>query len=81
LVVVADRARASPAFQLRERLGVGHEDKAATCRALGADHAILYKDEDFAGRVLEITAKRGADVILDHVGAGYLEPNRSCLAL
>jgi NADPH:quinone reductase-like Zn-dependent oxidoreductase len=31
--------------------------------------------------VLEITAKRGADVILDHVGAGYLEPNRSCLAL
>ena len=76
------------AIQLAKALGpatvivtVGSEDKAAACRTLGADHAILYKDEDFSARVLEITEKRGADVILDHIGAAYLEPNLACLAL
>jgi putative PIG3 family NAD(P)H quinone oxidoreductase len=76
------------AIQLAKALGparvivtVGSEDKAAACRALGADYAILYKTEDFAQRVLEITAKRGTDVILDHIGAAYLEPNLACLAL
>jgi NADPH:quinone reductase len=76
------------AIQLAKALGpatvivtVGSEDKAAACRRLGADHAILYKDEDFCARVLEITEKRGADVILDHIGAAYLEPNLACLAL
>jgi putative PIG3 family NAD(P)H quinone oxidoreductase len=76
------------AIQLAKALGpvrvivtVGSEDKAAECRALRADHAILYKTEDFAQRVLEITEKRGADVILDHIGAAYLEPNLACLAL
>jgi NADPH2:quinone reductase len=76
------------AIQLAKALGpapvivtVGSEDKAEACRELGADHAILYKDEDFAQRVLEISGKRGADVILDHIGAKYLEPNLACLAL
>jgi putative PIG3 family NAD(P)H quinone oxidoreductase len=76
------------AIQLAKALGpspvivtVGSADKAEACKALGADHAILYKDEYFARRVLEITEKRGADVILDHIGAAYLEPNLSCLAL
>jgi NADPH:quinone reductase-like Zn-dependent oxidoreductase len=62
-------------------VSVGSEDKATACRALGADHTILYKDEDFAQRVLAITEKRGADVILDHIGGSYLEPNLACLAL
>jgi NADPH:quinone reductase-like Zn-dependent oxidoreductase len=76
------------AIQLAKALGpspvivtVGSADKAKACLELGADHAILYKDEDFPKRVLEITGKRGADVILDHIGAAYLEPNLSCLAL
>jgi putative PIG3 family NAD(P)H quinone oxidoreductase len=76
------------AIQLAKALGpapvivtVGSADKAEACRALGADHAILYKDEDFSARVLEITGKRGANVILDHIGARYLEPNLACLAL
>jgi NADPH2:quinone reductase len=42
---------------------------------------ILYKQEDFAERVLALTDGRGADVILDHIGAAYLEPNLRCLAL
>ncbi len=31
--------------------------------------------------MLELTAGKGADVILDHIGAQYLEPNLACLAL
>ncbi|HSA81218.1 MAG TPA: NAD(P)H-quinone oxidoreductase [Geminicoccaceae bacterium] len=76
------------AIQLAKALGpspvivtVGSADKAAACRALGADQAILYKTEDFPQRVLELTEKRGAKVILDHIGAKYLEPNLACLAL
>jgi NADPH:quinone reductase-like Zn-dependent oxidoreductase len=60
---------------------VGSGAKAEACRALGADHAILYKEQEFAPRVLELTGGRGADVILDHIGAAYLEPNLACLAL
>jgi putative PIG3 family NAD(P)H quinone oxidoreductase len=75
------------AIQLAKTLGparvivtVGSEAKAAACRLLGADHAILYKHEDFAERVLQLTEDHGADVILDHIGAQYLEPNLACLA-
>jgi len=76
------------AIQLAKALGpspvivtVGSEDKAEACRKLGADHVILYKQEDFSERVRELTDGRGADVILDHIGAAYLEPNMACLAL
>ncbi|MGH6942811.1 MAG: NAD(P)H-quinone oxidoreductase [Geminicoccaceae bacterium] len=76
------------AIQLAKSLGpcpvlvtVGGEGKAEACLALGADHAIRYKQEDFAKRVLEVTEGRGADVILDHIGASYLEKNLACLAL
>jgi NADPH2:quinone reductase len=76
------------AIQLAKALGpspvlvtVGSPEKAEACLGLGADHAILYKSENFAERVLELTGKRGADVILDHIGAAYLEPNLACLAL
>ena len=76
------------AIQLAKALGpsevivtVGSEDKAEACKALGADHAVLYKQEDFAERVLEITGKRGANVILDHIGGAYFEKNMACLAV
>lgn len=76
------------AIQLAKALGpapvivtVGSAAKAEACRELGADHAIRYKEEDFSKRVLELTGGHGADVILDHIGAAYLEPNLACLAL
>jgi NADPH:quinone reductase len=76
------------AIQLAKALGpspvlvtVGSEDKAEACLGLGADRAILYKSEDFSSRVRELTGDHGADVILDHIGAAYLEPNLACLAL
>ena len=76
------------AIQLAKALGpstvivtVGSEDKAEACKALRADHAILYKQEDFAERVLALTEKHGADVILDHIGGGYFKQNTACLAV
>jgi NADPH2:quinone reductase len=47
----------------------------------GADHVIDYRTQDFAEEVRRITEKRGIDVILDHIGAKYLEPNLKSLAL
>ena len=60
---------------------VGSDDKAAFCRTMGADHAINYRQQDFAAEVAAITGKRGADVILDIVGGDYIEKNLKCLAL
>jgi putative PIG3 family NAD(P)H quinone oxidoreductase len=48
---------------------------------LGADVVIDYKAEDFADAVLRSTDKRGADVILDHIGAAYLAQNQKALAV
>jgi NADPH:quinone reductase len=60
---------------------VGSEAKALAVADLGADAAILYKHEDFAERVRALTSGRGADVILDHIGAAYLAKNLACLAI
>jgi len=59
---------------------VGSDDKAAACKALGADHAINYKTQDFVEEVKQITAKAGVNVILDMVAGSYLEREIRCLA-
>ena len=48
--------------------------------AQGADHVIDYREQDFAEEIRRITEKRGVDVILDHIGAQYLEANMKSLA-
>ena len=60
---------------------VGSEEKAEKCRALGADHVINYKTEDFASRIAEITGKKGVNVILDHIGGSYLDGNMKSLSV
>jgi putative PIG3 family NAD(P)H quinone oxidoreductase len=57
-------------------------DKLERCHALGLakDDGILVSDKRFAERVAERTGKRGADVILDSVGAAYLAENVHALA-
>lgn len=59
---------------------VGSADKAAACRALGADHAIDYKTQDFVAEVLRLTGGKGADVVLDMVAGDYIGRDVKCLA-
>jgi putative PIG3 family NAD(P)H quinone oxidoreductase len=60
---------------------VGSADKARRAVALGADHAIDYKHEDFVARVEALTGGRGVDVVLDIMGASYLDRNLRALGV
>ena len=55
-------------------------EKLARCAELGADVLINYRDEDFVEAVRAATDGRGADVILDNMGAKYLSRNIEALA-
>ena len=48
---------------------VGDDEKAEKARALGADHVINYRTDRFEGVVRKLTAKKGVDVVFEHVGA------------
>ena len=58
----------------------GSQEKLDACRELGADIVINYREDDFVERLMEATGGRGADVILDIIGAGYLARNLAALA-
>jgi putative PIG3 family NAD(P)H quinone oxidoreductase len=58
----------------------GSAEKLDSCRELGADITINYRDEDFVQKIKDATDGRGADVILDIVGAKYLDRNLDALA-
>ncbi|WP_446217450.1 NAD(P)H-quinone oxidoreductase [Micromonospora sp. IBHARD004] len=49
-------------------------------RELGAAHTIDYREQDFVEEVRRVTDGRGADVILDIIGAAYLPRNVAALA-
>ncbi len=74
------------AIQYATALGVrvlataGSPEKLALCRDLGADLALDYH-QDWAVAVSEATEGRGVDVILDVIGAKYLEANVAALAV
>ena len=58
----------------------GSDDKCAACLALGADHAINYRQQDFAAEALRLTGGRGVDVVLDMVAGDYVAREVGCLA-
>ncbi len=74
------------AIQLAKAIGAkvivtaGSDDKCAACVAVGADHAVNYKTQDFAAEALRITDGRGVDVVLDMVGGDYVAREVKCLA-
>ena len=74
------------AIQLARKVGarvgctVGNERKAEKCRALGAELAIRYKEEDFVAEA-KMWSPEGVDVVLDCVGGDYLAKNLDLLAL
>ncbi len=60
---------------------VSTPEKAEHARAAGADQVILYEDEDFAARVLELTEGAGADYVIDGVGRTTFRKSLECLAV
>ena len=58
---------------------VGSKEKAALAKANGADHTILYREEDIAGKVREITAGEGVAVSYDSVGQATFEASLNSL--
>jgi putative PIG3 family NAD(P)H quinone oxidoreductase len=73
------------AIQLGKALGAtvvvtARAAKHEALLALGADAAIDYPTEDFVARTREVTGGRGADVVLDIIGAKYLSRNVDVLA-
>ena len=59
---------------------VGSEAKAARVRELGADHVILYRDQDVAAEVRRITSGKGVPVAYDSVGKDTFEGTLGSLA-
>ena len=75
------------AIQMAKALGAakvlataGSDDKCQACVALGADHAINYKTQDFAEEVKKLTDGKGVDVILDMVAGSYVDREVKCAA-
>ena len=74
------------AIQLAKHAGAhvvatcGTDEKCRRARELGADVAVNYREQDFVVEVLAATGNRGADVILDNMGAKYLARNVAALA-
>ncbi|MFO1248471.1 MAG: NAD(P)H-quinone oxidoreductase [Alphaproteobacteria bacterium] len=59
----------------------GSDEKCQAARKFGAARAINYTNEDFVAVVKEETGGKGVDVILDMVGADYIQRNIEAAAL
>jgi len=55
------------------------EEKAALAKGAGAEHVILYTQQDFEPEVKRITGGRGVDVVYDGVGATTFDKSLNCL--
>jgi NADPH2:quinone reductase len=75
------------AIQLAKEFGAtayvtaGTDEKCAACTRLGAVAAINYHTQDFVEEIARLTDKRGVDVVLDMVGAPYLQRDLRTLAM
>jgi alcohol dehydrogenase len=58
---------------------VGDEAKVEKAKALGADYVINYRTHRFEGVVRKLTAKKGVDVVFEHVGAQTFNGSLLCL--
>ncbi|WP_411719931.1 NAD(P)H-quinone oxidoreductase [Mycetocola sp.] len=68
------------AFGARPVVTAGSTEKLEYCRGFGAVGGIDYRHEDFVERMRDISGGHGADVILDVIGASYLDRNIRALA-
>jgi NADPH2:quinone reductase len=58
---------------------VSTEDKARLAREAGADHVILYSNDDFEAAARRLTGGRGVDVVYDSVGQATFDKSLNCL--
>ncbi len=59
----------------------GSPSKLAAAHDLGLEGGIVYKNQDFVAETKSATSGRGADVVVDFIGAAYLARNLEVLAL
>ena len=75
----------SAAIKMAKALGctvittVGDNAKAEKAKAIGADHVINYRTDRFEGAVRKLTAKKGVDVVFEHVGGEGFNGSLLCL--
>ncbi|MEU9452788.1 NAD(P)H-quinone oxidoreductase [Streptomyces sp. NPDC048277] len=75
------------AIQLGKAIGAkvavtaGTKEKLDFCAGIGADILVNYREQDFVAEVKQATDGAGADVILDNMGAKYLDRNVQALAV
>lgn len=85
LVQAAGSGVGSAAIQIARLVGarvmttVGSDDKIEFARALGAEHVVNYRTQDFVEEAKRWTGKRGVDVVVEHIGGETFE--RSSYAL
>jgi NADPH:quinone reductase len=58
---------------------VSTQEKAQLARERGADHLILYTEQDFVAEVKRLTENRGVDVVYDSVGSTTFHKSLDCL--
>jgi NADPH:quinone reductase len=67
-------------FGLTVIVTCGSDEKCDRAKAIGADHAINYRRDDFVTEVQRITSGAGVNAVLDMVGGDYVPRNLQCLA-
>jgi NADPH2:quinone reductase len=86
LIHAAAGGAGSAAIQIAKHIGAtvfataGSPEKVELCKALGADHAINYNEQDFGAIVMEETQGRGVDVVFDNVGEAVMAASMNCIA-
>jgi len=86
LVLAANSGVGIAAVQIAKLLGAeviatgGDMDKMERARKLGADHTIDHYMQDVLAEVKRITEKRGADVVVEHVGKATWQGSVRALA-
>ena len=68
-------------FGLTVIVTCGTDGKCEAARAIGADHAINYRTDDFVEEVRALTGGKGAELVLDMVAGEYTQRNLDCLGM
>jgi NADPH:quinone reductase-like Zn-dependent oxidoreductase len=68
------------AFHARVIATAGSDDKADRARRLGADEVVNHYRDDLVSTVRTLTANRGVDIVVEHVGTATWDRSVRCLA-